>query len=320
MKPIGGYFELELSKSKNIFHNDLIAVNSGRSALKLILQHTAPQIVYVPYYTCDVTLEPINELKIPFKFYRIDKDLAPAIDKIESTAVLLYVNYFGVSERNVERVSEMFSNVIIDNSQSFYSNYIEGIPTFYSPRKFFGLPDGGFTYIPKLQDHIQIKAGTSFEKCSHLLKRIDLNAEAAYEDFQRNDKKLSSEGLTRMSSLTQSLLQNINFDEVAEKRKHNFAYLHKRIHHLNLFKTRQPSNNVPLVYPFLSEKHSLREFLISNKIFVAKYWPNVTSWFSNKNSIEHYLTNNLLALPIDQRYGEEEMDFVAEKIISYYGK
>ena len=41
----------------------------------------------------------------------------------------------------------------------------------------------------------------------------------------------------------------------------------------------------------------------------ATYWPNVLKWCS-EDMLEYELTNNIIALPIDQRYGREEMDYI----------
>jgi len=70
---------------------------------------------------------------------------------------------------------------------------------------------------------------------------------------------------------------------------------------------------VPMVYPFLALIKGLREKLIENKIFVARYWPNVLDW-TTKDDIEYLLACQMQPLPIDQRYGEEEMKKIIEII------
>lgn len=57
----------------------------------------------------------------------------------------------------------------------------------------------------------------------------------------------------------------------------------------------------PMVYPLLIKHDSLRKKLISNKIFVASYWPGV------EGEVETYLQKYLLPLPIDQRYEADDM-------------
>ena len=61
-----------------------------------------------------------------------------------------------------------------------------------------------------------------------------------------------------------------------------------------------------MVYPFMTSDESLRAWLIENKVFVTRYWPNVLGWCSN-DDIEYKLATRIIPLPIDQRYGEEDM-------------
>ena len=70
---------------------------------------------------------------------------------------------------------------------------------------------------------------------------------------------------------------------------------------------------VPMVYPYMVAKEGLREKLIANKVFVARYWPNVLDW-TEKSSIEYQLTEQMQPLPIDQRYGEEDMNRIIELV------
>ena len=70
MNAIGGYFELELAKGEE-YHKDAIRLNTGRNAFEYILRAKAYKKVYLPFYTCDVMLEPIKKLNIKYEFYSI---------------------------------------------------------------------------------------------------------------------------------------------------------------------------------------------------------------------------------------------------------
>ena len=76
-------------------------------------------------------------------------------------------------------------------------------------------------------------------------------------------------------------------------------------------------DDVPLVYPLLIENGSeLRNKLISNKIFCARYWPNVLNNCKDQ-SLEYHLAKNIVSLPIDQRYGEGDMSRIISIINQY---
>lgn len=69
--PIGGYFSLELPFSEE-YHKDAIRLNTGRNCLEYILRVRKHSKVYIPYYTCDVLLEPFEKLGIRYEFYHIN--------------------------------------------------------------------------------------------------------------------------------------------------------------------------------------------------------------------------------------------------------
>jgi len=77
------------------------------------------------------------------------------------------------------------------------------------------------------------------------------------------------------------------------------------------------NNDVPMIFPYkIKDGQSLRMHLIKNKVFVAKYWPNVEVW-AGEDAIETWMENNILPIPIDQRYGVEDMKYITENIKKY---
>jgi hypothetical protein len=318
MNSIGGYFELELRKEEE-YHKDAIRLNSGRNAFEYILRAREYKKVYLPHYTCDVLLDTIKKLKLDYELYHINKKLQPLVDfkRIRTDEAVLYSNYFGIAGHEVKRLSKSIPNLIVDNSQAFFESPFKGIDTFYSPRKFFGVPDGAYLYT----NHnlaIKLEKDNSLGRFGHLLGRIENNAEESYYLFTQNDKSLTDQPIKSMSNITQCLLKNIDYKIIAKKRKENFDYLHRALGALNLFEIDDDDDSIPLIYPFLSYNEDLRNYLIQNKIFIAQYWPNVLEW-CDKNDLEYNFAKYILPLPIDQRYGENEMKLIIS-IIKCYGK
>lgn len=175
MDAIGGYFGLELRQGE-YYHKEALCLNSARNCLEYILRARNYTKIYIPYYTCEVILEPITKLHIEFEFYSINQVIEPIKDyNLNSNEAFLYTNYFGLKQDCVKRLAKLYNKqLIVDNAQAFYAEPLEGIDTFYSPRKFFGVADGGYLYIDKKLD-IELKQDYSYERMSHLLKRIDIN-------------------------------------------------------------------------------------------------------------------------------------------------
>ncbi len=318
MNAIGGFFELEINSSHIGLYPDLIPLNTGRNAFEYILRVRKYKKIYIPYFTCNVLLEPLQKLNIDYEFYDVDDSLEAIFDFsiIKENEGFLITNYFGIKNEYIKRISQYVKNTIIDNAQALFSIPIENTDTFYSPRKFVGVADGSFVAITdKLQDIFE--TDQSFERFSHLIKRIDLSPEEAYADFQTNDNSLKNLPIMQMSKLTQRLLLSINFEEIKKKRLENFHYLHQRLKERNNLEISLNEGDIPMVYPFRTKyAFQLKKYLIENKVFSAMYWPNVLNWCSDKNNA-YKLTEEILALPIDQRYNDKDMNRIINLITNF---
>lgn len=312
-KSIGGYFELELN-SLGEYYPKAIALNTARNAFEYVLKVRQYQKVYIPYYTCEVMLEPINKLNIPYEFYHINHCLEPVFDynKIKSDEGFLYTNYFGLKGRFITDVGIKIPNLIIDNSQSFYSKPITNVDTFYSARKFFGVPDGAYLFCDKKIDEV-LEKDSSFNRMSHLLKRADTSAEFGYSDFSFNDALLNNQPIKEMSNLTHKILGSLNYEQVKMKRIENFEYLHNFLKESNLLKIQKAKNEAPMVYPFWTKDLKLKKKLIKNKIYCATYWPNVLDW-CKVDSLEVQLSKEIIHLPIDHRYDLNDMSNILKYV------
>jgi len=305
MKPIGGYIELQLPVGEE-YYPSLIKLNTGRNSLEYILLVKGYRTIYLPYFTCDVLLEPIKHLGIKLKYYQIDSNLDPIIDfELGPTDCIVYTNYFGLKQDTVNRLSTYIDNLIIDNSQAFFSEPLPHVDTFYSCRKFFGVPDGAYLHL-NTYTRLNVQSDVSIERFSHLIKSIDLSIEDGYPDYIENNKALESNSIRSMSSLTRKILSGINYEECKAKRNANFKFLHNFLEESNQLKFPGLEINGPMTYPFLVADASIKEKLIERKIFVPTFWPNVFHWAS-KGMFEYYLANNLVSLPIDHRYNLDDM-------------
>ncbi len=310
MKAIGGYFELETLR-RGEYHKDAIKLNTGRNCLEYVLRARKYKKVYIPYYTCEVILEPLQKTGAEYVFYGIDSnlELSQHVELHEGEA-LLYTNYYGLKQNYVAHLSSVYGKrLIVDNTQAFFAPPLTGIDTFYTCRKFFGVPDGAYLYTDATVD-IQLEQDVSYERISSLVKRIDLGPEAGYGDFREASHQLIGQPMKRMSRLTECLMQSVGYEESAGRRRANYQHLHEGLAETNLLHLNLERESVPMVYPYHAVNGpALRERLIANRVFVARYWPNVLEWAA-EGSVEHGLVADLLPLPVDQRYGQTEMDTI----------
>lgn len=314
MNAIGGYLALELGHGRP-YHSEAVALNCGRNALSLILQNKEVDKVHVPRFTCESVLKAISRTRTSYDFYNIDFNLEPRLDKkIDKREYVLYTNYFGLKDLGVKRAARRFDNLIVDNSQAFFSQPLNNVPSFYSCRKFFGVPGGSYLYLENA-DVNRYPADVSHDRCSHLLKRRDVGAEAGYEEFKRNDSAFEERPIRRMSKLTDALMKSIDYERVASQRKKNFEFIREHLGERNELHFNATASSVPLSYPLLIRKRGLRKKLIEKKIFLPCYWPSVAQ-ACNADTVEYELAKYTLHLPVDQRYSVSDMRKMLEVVDS----
>ena len=229
MKPIGGYFELELTCGEP-YHRGALALNTGRNCLEYILRARGYKKVYLPYYSCEVLLEPFTKLDTEYSFYHINANLELCQPvTLKDGEALLYINYFGLKQDYVKALARQYGNrLIVDNTQAFFAEPFAGVDTFYSCRKFFGVSDGAYLYCDKRLEY-EIEQDLSWERMNYLLKRIDVSPEAAYGDFRDQSVKLKDNPIRTMSPLTSRIMMSIDYGKIAERRRENYMRLDKAL-------------------------------------------------------------------------------------------
>lgn len=313
---IGGYHALALPFFEDNISKNTVKTNSARSALKVILHAIQAKKIWLPFYTCDAVVDAVKDLNICFDFYNIsdafEVDLAAELGPSE---YILIVDYFGVSSNAVKKCLKQFggNKVIVDCSQAYFNHYSEALANIWSPRKFFGLPDGGLLLSEdsRVQQPLT-KDKTSESRLEHLISRLTNSPERTYEQFLRAERVIAELPVLGMSELTERLLCSVDLSQARIVRAENFDFLHKKLGGANKLILKPNSDDAPLCYPLLpSIKMPSRADLISNKVFLPNYWPEVLARVE-EGSFECELVTNGLFLPCDQRYTIDDMN----KIVS----
>ncbi|MFM0740385.1 hypothetical protein PQQ51_24350 [Paraburkholderia xenovorans] len=314
---IGGYLELELSRDRTELHRDALRFQSARAALLALLRACRPSAIWMPWYLCESMVEPVLMAGIPIRRYEIDAQLRVKSVTLADGEWLLYVNYFGISGRSVDDVLARFprDRVVIDNAQAFFAAPRECAATVYSPRKFVGVPDGGYLVTNRAVPEPAEIDLTSSQRFAHLLQRIDAGAESGYADYTTAEESLKRQEPKRMSRLTQRILSSIDYADVRARRVAHFAYLHEKLGHDNAFPVEPADDNVPLCYPYLNNAGHLQAKLISKRIYTPRYWPEIAAGESVPE-FEAQLARTTLFLPCDQRLSLTQLDEIAELVLA----
>ena len=318
-KAIGGYFELADRETEGNYPVDGVRLNTSRNALEYIMRCLSDcKHVYLPLYTCEAVVEPFKRLPdVGFSFYHINNKLEIAEEIIlHNGEYLVANNYFGLKDAYIAELAKKYGgHLIVDNAQALFAPVLHGIKAAYSVRKYVGVADGGFAVGVDGLAALNYDIDDASEHDSHLLIRKEQGAEAGFKDYQQNECKLDNQLIRRMAYQTQDILLHIDYQNVIAKRRENFEYLHKALGSYNqLALPDLDTFACPMVYPFIGRIDvDLKSKLIANKVFVASYWPNVLEW-AKPDDLEYSLTTCLIPLPIDQRYGKEDMERIIEII------
>ncbi|MDT2782429.1 hypothetical protein P7H41_10725 [Vagococcus fluvialis] len=312
MTEIGGYFGLEDFKGEE-YHLNAIRLNSARNAIIYIMKVKKIQKIFIPYFLCDSVKNVLVREKFLFEEYHIDEELMPIIDfELKENEYILIVNYFGqILPSEMINLKNKLQNIIIDNTQSFYSKEIKDIVSFNSCRKFFGVSDGSYLYI---ENELEEKIDNDFsgDRMTHIIGRYEKDASEYYKYFVQNDKKMISEPLKQMSALTQNLLKVIDYDRTFDQRNINYDFLFEEFHKINKLKLKKIKG--AFCYPlYIEDGEKIREVLISKKIYIPLLWPEVLK--KNEISVlEGDFARNIVHLPCDQRYDIDDMKKVVKEV------
>lgn len=313
---IGGYFSLELPKLKEHYHPELLNFQSARAAFYALLEAGSPRKVWMPYYICDSMLSPLHEIGVPISFYSLNSDFSIKDDiELLDCEWILYVNYFGICGAEQNRLLSKYpkEQLVFDHSQAFFQKPLDCLATIYSPRKFFGVPDGGMLSTQLKIRNDFARDESSYDRTKHLLKRACFTPEKGYADYQVAESTLQNCQPKGMSVFTDHLLKTIDYTTVKDQRNNNFWYLHEALASVNKVQIDRKYVDGPMVYPFLTDNVSLKSEFIQRRIFIPTYWPEVEQR-SNSGMFEHKLLACLNALPCDQRYTANEMDKILRLI------
>ena len=316
--PLGGAIPLQhpANNKENAFpypeNAHTLWVNSGRAALQCLLQTrpTPPRTVWLPRFICNTVTQAIAGLRLRTKFYEIDEQLCPILpNELKEDDALVVVNYFGLTPQAVEAAAQVAPcSVIMDASTAFYSPAPDGVATFYSPRKFTGLADGGIATAP-YELNINLPDNPQSDRLSELLMQ-----NASPEAVQQAEDALDAPPL-RMGSTTRKLMQATDWAHAAHRRLSNYRILHRALAEINRLALPDTPAHAPMCYPLVCGIPGLRDNLIDQGVRLPLYWPEVIAT-TDAWQTENRMARTLLPLPLDQRYNEADMQKLLRMILN----
>lgn len=319
-KEIGGYFELEDFRGIE-YHDKALALNCGRNALAYLIEARKIQRIFIPYFLCSSVKNVCFQYKsVEVSFYHINEHFLPDINILDlNPDIFLYVvNYYGMLSNSwILETKKIHPNFIVDNSQAFFQKCVDGVDTIYSPRKYFGVPDGAYLYTTAKVERV-LKQDISYERMRFILGRYEVNANTFYKESSENNNRFEKENIKEMSKLTHNLLRGIDYEYVKKVRQSNVLFLTSCLSNSNAIAypphCYTMSTDGCFMYPLMlkSDGDTIRKRLQNQKIYVPKLWPDCNE--DECNIFELDCIHNIIPLPVDQRYNLDDMQYIVNSI------
>ncbi|MCI9270106.1 MAG: hypothetical protein HFH11_02905 [Dorea sp.] len=330
------YTDLNLFKKLDGMNYELYS--SGRAAIRAVNKNVKGKVL-LPEYICGSVIDCFE--KEDLIFYRIKADFQIDYDDLktklnEDVKCIVIVHYFG-AYHSIDQLMKIKQNaienqtiIIEDITQSLFSN-IEFIGDYVvsSIRKWLPIPNGGLL-IRRLEEksfYCTYDESTDNERVSGMIlknlflnKHLDCNNEYR-EIFTRCEERIDNDKkIRRISDFSKFIISCQNIDDIIKIRKRNYYYLKEQLQKIGIIPACDIQKDAcPLTLPIrVADRDEFRAYLMEHRIYCAVHWP-----FDGVNEMDRPMgkenAENLISLPIDQRYGYEELEYMASVISAYRG-
>lgn len=320
--------KFNLLKKKQIFCN-------GRSALYAILKTIRNKInrIYVPSYLCKSILQPIKEIGLDYKFYKIQNNFNYNLPLKKNSAVI-FLNYFGKNNKKYKFLKNNYkknifyikdcTHDIFNKSHNINDFNKKEIYKFASIKKYMPFSLGAITNLKsvklnapntkeikifsRLYNNLLVR-GKYF---SYPLKAIDNSLEKKMLAEQKNFKIFEDRNIftCRIPKHIERKLVKYNLRQNLKKRLNNYFFLKKNLNcKINII---SKSSNFPLYLTILLNETNKKilKFLHKHRIFAINLWKLPKEVNKKKYKESHNLSKSLISLPIDHRYKKEDIRYM----------
>lgn len=329
---------------------DYVWLSTGRSAIKFVIktiENRNPNIrktVLLPPFTCHTVIEPFEDAGYDICFYPVEKNLATTSDAIRqavtkhNATIVLFHRYFGFDTiKEVDNLCDELKKKgiysIEDCTQCLYSGFKKSDADFFigSIRKWTGTPDGGFVVSRKGllnnkpykedKDLEDAKLRASYAKYRFLFENKGEKFDFLLQYREAENILASQKDFYLICKTSVKVQSNLNRVNLKKKRRDNWEELYRQIvwnDDISPLFSIMGTDVVPLYFPvMISDRSPFQSYLAQNDIFAPVVWPKPDGQplvcEGAENAYQH-----LLCIPIDQRYGKDDMQRIAEIINKYY--
>lgn len=343
---IGGIFKVEgiLNQTNDLLEKakkdgDVEYLMSGRCAISHCLRDYLAdggiKRAYVPVYTCETVLAPFTQLGFELDFYDVNKKFEPVFDNdlLQSSPLVLFTGYYGFprySEADLLKVKQNGNCIIQDITHSILNDEPYSVSADYiagSFRKWIGVVCGGVAI--KKTSKFKVEP-TAIHPEHYALRHQALTlaadplasgeAEKAFWSGEMLLREIFEDQASDPESI--EVVTHFNATDVIKKRRENYAYLASKLKTIKAIELCFPelaTGETPShLSIFSKDRNELQTYLKANAIKTTVYWPKGPAIPENTAYQADFIFDNILSIPIDQRYTTTDMDTVFEKVAEFY--
>lgn len=294
------------------------------------------KVVMVPAFTCSTVVYPFEQAGWRVVYYAVTRSFRIGVEHFaetferENPAIIVAHPYFGTElnedETHVlQKAKDHGATIVVDITQCYFSEQRIACADYYvgSLYKWFPIVDGGFmesrithaepsseydAFVLRQTEAMYLRAralSTNDEYMKAISRRINKEAVAIYN---------GEVNLHKMSDLSKSLLIDSNEDDARCKRWNNTQFLLRSLEQKGsyLILTRDDIVTPPLYVPVACEnRNDVQRKLAENHIYAPALWSLYDERMLISEDVQ-YLYSHLLAIPVDQRYYEQDMQRILD--------
>ncbi|HEX8569289.1 MAG TPA: hypothetical protein VF699_05120 [Caulobacteraceae bacterium] len=302
-------------------HRHSAAFRTARAALAALLQQRDLPRLWLPAYVCDTVAAAGAAGEIAW--YPTDERLhvdAGALEAdLQAGDAVLVVDYFGRSPPPaVTALAERRRDVlwIEDRAQALEPDSAAfGDVLLYSPRKLFGVADGGL-----LVSNEPLPRPSPDREDPELWAANDARAQDRegahpgrwFPAFQGREGAFTIESKP-MSGRARAVLEAMALAPEAATRRSNWRRLAEQLADYALWPVTEPAF-APMAFPVLVDHAgATAAAMAGQRVWCARHWSELPSPCGAFPEA-HRLAERCLSLPLDGRYGDEDMDRAADAL------
>ena len=335
-------FTEENENSHYIKSKSAYRFRSGRDALKAVaLQYQKTHnTVLLPVLCCESMVTPFSMNGYQVGFYKLKEDLTADEEdltaKMTETTLLVYISYFGIVPFNdsyLKKIREMYpkAKFVEDRTHTpLFNDADEGfVPdvTVISIRKWLAIADGGLVFsTDKFQKTNSVDNRFSLLRKEAMMKKSEFlcsGDEKLKNEFrvllgEAGDLLDASAYPYAMTEEAQEQLVKTDYVGILEQRLKNVQTLKDGLQPLVAsgrmdFLTSTPEKST-LYFPVLvKNRDAVQKALAEKAVFCPVIWP-VPEQAKNICANSEYVAENMLAIPCDQRYRQDDMIKIVQVI------